>query len=249
MYQEHESFIPPPRQTRIWRYFSTVEKFTSMLEQSGLFFARGDRFDDPFEGSLPRLNTETREQVYRELELSEDEKVLAREIIDTWSMIKRVAPKKVAISCWHMNEVESVAMWRGYGNKGVALSSTFEGLVAGLQGAADPIHIGVVRYEDYDRFVMPEWDFFGPLLRKRMPYEYERELRAIVRHFYQEPEQLRRRIEKGISVAVDLQMLIHAVHLPPGADARFAELIATLLSDHGLHVPILPSGMDAKPSW
>jgi len=50
---ENPALIAPTDvDTKIWR-FMDFTKFVSMLEESGLFFARLDRLGDPFEGSLP----------------------------------------------------------------------------------------------------------------------------------------------------------------------------------------------------
>jgi hypothetical protein len=41
----------PPDDTILWRCTDFV-KFTSLLATKGLYFTRGDRFDDPFEGAM-----------------------------------------------------------------------------------------------------------------------------------------------------------------------------------------------------
>lgn len=52
MYKLHELFIEPQDQNaKIWRYIDFT-KFVSLIDSQELFFARADKFDDPFEGSF-----------------------------------------------------------------------------------------------------------------------------------------------------------------------------------------------------
>ena len=45
--------LKPAPHDAVWRY-TDVPKFVSLLAHRALYFARLDRLDDPFEGSLPR---------------------------------------------------------------------------------------------------------------------------------------------------------------------------------------------------
>ncbi len=55
----HENFIPLEPNTIIWRYLD-FEKYKSLLENKALFFCRADKFIDPFEGSLPKMEADHR---------------------------------------------------------------------------------------------------------------------------------------------------------------------------------------------
>ena len=50
---------PPPSDAILWRYMDFT-KFVALLEMRALFFARSDKLNDPFEGSLPKRNIEAR---------------------------------------------------------------------------------------------------------------------------------------------------------------------------------------------
>jgi hypothetical protein len=61
MFELHPAFIQPENEEiKIWRYLY-FSKFVSLINNRRLYFSRSDKFDDPFEGSLPRPNIEARE--------------------------------------------------------------------------------------------------------------------------------------------------------------------------------------------
>jgi len=92
----------------------------------------------------------------------------------------------MCVSCWHMNGHESAAMWKLYvdSNLGVAIQSTFARLVQSLSSAAEDVHIGIVKYIDYDYDDLPGDDRLHALMHKRREFEHERELRAVANPFY-----------------------------------------------------------------
>ena len=57
MYAQRNSLMTPDEDAILWRYM-TFTKFASLLTKKALFFARADKFGDPFEGSLSALNVE-----------------------------------------------------------------------------------------------------------------------------------------------------------------------------------------------
>ena len=93
----------------LWRYMDFT-KFVSMLESRSIYFCRTDLLGDDFEGSLTRAEAEERERF--ESRLREQHRALV--------LHKSVGPKvrsevqNSIVSCWHMNEYESMAMWRLY---------------------------------------------------------------------------------------------------------------------------------------
>jgi hypothetical protein len=62
---DHSVFKEPEdREIKIWRYMDFT-KLVFSLEESGLFFSRLDRLGDPFEGSVPRKNLDTRREEWK----------------------------------------------------------------------------------------------------------------------------------------------------------------------------------------
>ncbi|MBI1893228.1 MAG: DUF2971 domain-containing protein [Candidatus Rokubacteria bacterium] len=151
----------------IWRYMDFT-KFVAMLEEKALFFARADKLGDPFEGSYARKNEELRPVVYAGLQYDPS----------AWATFYRWVCQWTMISCWHMNEHESAAMWKLYAktNEAIAIRSTYALLRKGLD---DSVHIAVVKYIDYGTKWLPEGNAYYPFVHKRVSFAHERELRAI----------------------------------------------------------------------
>jgi hypothetical protein len=85
MYTEHPSFLQPPDDNEnLWRYMDFT-KFVSLIARSALHFTRGDKFDDQFEGSYPRINAEARERIYDSCELPEILRLALPQLRKTWA--------------------------------------------------------------------------------------------------------------------------------------------------------------------
>jgi hypothetical protein len=59
MYQEHDTFESPESNSRIWRYMN-LAKFIDLFSKRALFFARADKFIDPYEGQPTKENLRIR---------------------------------------------------------------------------------------------------------------------------------------------------------------------------------------------
>lgn len=180
----YHGFDPPEDSTiPLWRYMDFT-KFVSLLESQTLFFCRTDLLGDPWEGSLTKAEAEKR----LAWETSTKRRVLHS---TSHSKIRSEVTNSIA-SCWHMNEYESMAMWRLYltGSEGVAVQSTYQRLIDSFpqfdgesKGRNEDntekellIHVGVVHYVDYEA-TNPIG--FRRELRKRKSFEHEREIRAV----------------------------------------------------------------------
>jgi hypothetical protein len=67
MFKEDPEFNTPPDETTIWRYMDFT-KFIALLEDNSLFFSRGDKFRDRFEGSVPRRVAQESRELWRHLQ-------------------------------------------------------------------------------------------------------------------------------------------------------------------------------------
>jgi hypothetical protein len=142
------------------------------------------------------------------------------------------------VSCWHLNELESAAMWRLYlkSDEGVAIRSSFARLRDSVRDFAFPVFIGVVNYLDFatDRF--REGISFAPLFHKRRSFDHERELRAMVWPFNPPDELPIAEIVRdgGLYVPVDIGTLIEGVCVAPPAPGWFTDLVASITEHYGL---------------
>ena len=101
----------------------------------------------------------------------------------------------IAISCWHLSEDESAAMWQRYAPKGlgIAIQTTVNRLQGALfypLGIAEfpgrAVHYSPVHYVDYATQILNEDSAVFPAFFKRREFAYEREYRALVELTQQE---------------------------------------------------------------
>jgi hypothetical protein len=238
----HPAFVPPTNPyIRIWRYMDFTQ-FVSMLEEKALLFTRADLLVDKFEGTMSKPLWDFLEQNSD----PEQHAGLAR-LTKGWSFI----------SCWHMNEIESAAMWKVYSTsrESVCLQATYARLREAL---AEDVYVGTVNYISYERDKIPAGNIFWPLVHKRKSFEYERELRAVWSdlanvasagpavasgaEYQPAPQQV-------IWKRIDLTNLVENVFVSPTAGQWFSELVSKVLATYGLNLPVKRSDLAAEPLY
>jgi hypothetical protein len=262
--EDISKYIPPPgdENATIWRY-TDFAKFLALLETQRLFFPRVSTLDDPFEGSFPSSQT-VLSRVLGALVpgvLPEDAQIeLHPSIYKIWKVMRYWA----SISCWHLAEHESAAMWRLYGPEGgaIAIRSTVKRLREALStvpvpegyGGRPEILIGKVEYIDYSKDRIPDGSFAAQMYRKRRSFEHERELRAMLLQFplaesggrpdyEKEPE------DTGVAVPVDINVLIEGIAVAPQAPSWVLDVVRRVCKRYGLDAVPTQSAMDAAPLY
>jgi hypothetical protein len=226
-------------QTRLWRYFD-LPKFQSLIECQALYFASAREFEDRFEGSIPStLAARLRENI---------PEPIAAHSSKAFEELRRLTK----ISCWHMNEGESAAMWSLYvrDKRGIALRTTVDRLTSAIQPyriqphyAEERIWMGPVRYIDYRTEHMLGSLGLGRFFHKRRSFAHEQEFRVVVQLTLAEEFGVRVP-EKGIFVPVDMSCLCEAIHLAPETDEELRHTIENLVARAGLSIPVSQSEMD-----
>lgn len=242
MYVDHSDFEKPiDPGTKVWRYMDFT-KFINLLANSTLFFNRADKFRDTFEGSYPSSNKELAPVVYPDM----DPEVMERMITDIRLFNKRLRERTV-ISCWHMNEYESAAMWDLYlkNNEGIAIQTTFKSLSESFNEADEEIYIGKVTYSDFDKDWMPERSAFYPFVHKRKSFEHEKEIRAFI-SILPEPI-LESPFDFGANIKVNLNLLIENIYIHPDAPIWFAETVKSVLKAYNVDKPVIHSSLYGLP--
>jgi hypothetical protein len=151
-----------------------------------------------------------------------------------------------------MNDHESAAMWKLYSfsNEAIAVRSTYQRLRAALPPEAA---IGAVRYVDYSSDHIPEGHVLSPFIYKRRSFEYEQELRAVIREDPPiENEVCRVDAENprtGFTVPATLSDLIERVYIAPTAPAWFADLVTQITAKYGLGAEVIRSDIDGQPVY
>jgi hypothetical protein len=220
-----------------------VDKFESLVETGRLFFpsvALLAEEMDPFEG---RLSAPTIGE-FREIPAGEAaDKVAERQAIADHNLgLIHASRQLLYVSCWHLAEYESAAMWQVYAGvgKGIAIKSTIGRLKAAFADESIEIEIGAVSYIDHATDPTPWSNAFFRALYKPRAYQSESEVRCVV---------LAVGDGRGMFVNVDVLELIEGVYVAPRSSPELRERVRDLLGKHGLDGTLRTSALDAPPSY
>jgi hypothetical protein len=281
-YEEYSGYnIPQKPDAPIWRYMD-LAKLLDLVTRRALFFPSCDKLRamDPFEGQLTYSDTDL---FNADLVNIADEEIRKQGFNDRSEFVSFVkghqsvaggvgfVAKAHFISCWHMNDDESDAMWKIYAkdDAGVAIRSSFARLKSAFETAEETVKIGVVNYDDFrnSRTATP-YDVDNFYMRKRTAFGHEKELRAVVRKFdmntvmfYRNADGSRGTRDKhdiaqpvatilkvpGIYVTVDLEKLIEKIVVAPMASGWFSQLVADLIKTLGYKFEVLQSELSRTP--
>lgn len=261
MHKEHPVFEKPEDENgKIWRYMDFT-KFVSMIDRKALFFTKVDRLDDKFEGSLskiyyPPLSPERKAFL---------EKAFSKELLEYIKKqnteFNKALRKWTVVNCWNMSECESAAMWKLYlkSDEGVAVQSTYRKLADSFRDYKEnDIWIGVVKYIDYEKEIIPFGNAYYPYVYKRKSFEHEKELRAVISKFpleampskgllNQENFSDREVFPDSLEVHIDLEMLVERVYISPTAERWFEELVSSVMKKYGFDKPFTKSSLASDP--
>jgi hypothetical protein len=235
VYKEHWAFKKPDEENvKVWRYMDFT-KFVSLLEKKSLFFSNPTMHGDKFEGSITEADFQQNVSLRGIVE-----KFFSRDAAEKNEKASAESRKRlkslVCVNCWHINEFESAAMWKLYlkSNEGIAIQSTFKRLTESFNEYRDNyVYIGMIKYIDYTRESIPKNHFINPLMHKRISFEHERELRALISRFpmgfSKEPPRLNLSpFTDGLYVPIKLDTLIEKVHVAPSSETWFYELVKSV---------------------
>lgn len=250
-----DEYEEPLKNDILWRYMD-LPKFISLISRKEIYFASANSFEDIFEGAKGILDKKDKwDSFYLDFfEKSiltapfQDQNELTIEKVkaDSERLLKQLNEsgnlqrKYTFISCWHLNEYESEAMWKLYSkdvSNALAIKTTFGNLYEALD--RNPyIDIGKVKYIDYKkRFT----SINGAFWYKRKSFEYEKEVRAIItKHDI---------TSKGIYIPIDIKKLILGVYVSPYASTWFVDVVKDVVQKYRLNIPVSYSQMLEKPFY
>jgi hypothetical protein len=149
-----------------------------------------------------------------------------------------------------MNQHESAAMWKLYlkSDEGIAIQSTYGKLKRSLIDE-EQIHIGVVKYIDYEKEWVDAGNLYSPFVHKRKSFEHEQEVRALVTKWpTDEPSDFSKdTINCGLKIKTDIETLVEQIYVAPSAPNWFAELVKAVVTRYGYDFEIVHSRLDEKP--
>lgn len=128
---------------------------------------------DPHEGSFGSFNIENRREIY-----GDDFTSMERLFRHAFPRM----PHHTYISCWHLGERESMAMWEIYAarGRGLAVRTTMSRLVQALSYDEGSVVGSTVSYVDKSETYIPEGNLFSSFVQKHDAYEYENEFRLMI---------------------------------------------------------------------
>jgi hypothetical protein len=236
----HPCFPQPlDRSVKVWRYLD-LPKLIWLLEKRKLYFSRLDLLGDSHEGSTPELNIQARNEFFRQH---------APSIVAMLPESNRQLRTSVYVSCWCFGNDESEAMWRLYcpDSRGVAIQLTYQSLVDSI--AHEPfLHIGCVRYIDYEKDWFPEGNVYYPVMHKRIAFSHEREVR-LAKSFMENYHSGNQ--PAGISIEWDIEKYIEAIYVDPYAPDWYQEVVVAVTQKFSANLKqqILWSRMRADPRY
>ncbi len=188
-------------ENKLWKYLDVIKFLT--LVNGELYFARADKFKDKYEGAIPKQNYLHFADMYRRAKLNQRDNASESDIsIETNYTRKGLhkgiekdirkeffrkfneRKKKVAISCWHLNQSESAAMWEVYSRagQGIAVCTTLQKLHKIRKPNGYEMEMFKVDYIDFDKTFDSGFTDYEllPFKNKRKEFEYEHEFRIML---------------------------------------------------------------------
>lgn len=253
MYEKHPVFVQPNNEEiKVWRYMDFT-KLISLIDSRRLFFTRADKFNDPFEGSYPKINVQARAQLPESVtkDMTDENIQKLIEALKKSGEINKQWPRFTAINCWHMSNYESAAMWKLYlkSDEGVAIQSTYSKLKKSLTDD-EKVYLGVVKYLDYDSEFFDSGNILSPFVHKRKSFEHESEVRALCIKWPTGDKGMdfsKYTIDYGIVIKTDLEILIEKIYIAPNAPVWFSELVRSAVNRYGYSFEIVQSKLNDSP--
>lgn len=136
-------------------------------------------------------------------------------------------------NCWHINNNENYALWKIYldnQKEGIAVKSTIGNLKKALSVEDDKVFLGRVNYTDKKLSLNNESKVneHSVILRKRLQYSYESELRAFV---VSKTETGDENSYDALLVDIDIEQLVQEIWISPFAGQWLLEMINRLLEN------------------
>jgi hypothetical protein len=246
----------------IWRYMDFA-KYVALLRTKSLYFARLDKLEDPFEGSICRAEYE---DIVERAKKGEEDGRLPPDwrgiYFDVLMQAARNGRRSCYVNCWHLNEGESEAMWRLYSQStfAIAVKSTYGRLRDVIPAPNDlgrpyvgPL-LGKVTYLDHYNEKLPTGNLLVPIMNKRPSFRHEQECRALVwipepddYLFMPDPDAIFKKYPEGLNIQVDLAELVEFTAVSPLAPGWFLESVADVTLRYGCQWPTNASSLAAKP--
>lgn len=227
---------------KVWRYMR-INRFYEFIESRKIHFSSANQFSDPFEGAVVVKPYGSEDAV---------EKHKLGRIEKSFEELKRLTK----ISCWHIEDHESDAMWKLYSGagKGIAISSSPEKIRESLEPYRIQPEYGIeelwganVSYVDLVKeclnVSMLERFYF-----KHYAFSWEKEFRLAISLRLAEDMGVSVP-EKGIFVGADIFNLIDEIHIGPSVASEQRDKVLELCHSLGLGDRVNISSLLGSPRY
>jgi hypothetical protein len=228
-----------PRSSQLWRFIDFT-KLISILGKKELKFVRADQFEDPFEGAILKQSI----QFYEE---AKNINPAIQPLIDSYLKIMPFARIGTFISCWHINDSESAAMWKLYTNSydGIAVVTQFDKLDYVLseykyQDKSQIVH-GQVTYANFDKAKYRDGNTASPFMFKRDSFKHENEFRAILQPLIFEngyPTNDSSKYPLSIGIPIEPNTLFNKIVVAPYAPNWVVDLVQDVINKYDCIIPV-----------
>jgi len=256
---------PENPQQKIWRYLN-YGKFLDLLVSQSIYFSRIDKLDDPFEGSYPLRNPEFElENIQKELiDIGMDKTIAistAKGGRRSLSQFRQALLKRVFVNCWYMADHENAAMWKMYGNDGIAIQSTFQKFKQALENknGKEKIYFSQITYIDYTEHRFDNsLNLNLPFFHKHKSFENEQEIRAII---FETPisnsnildVEALSPTQEGITITIEdnsIAKMIEKIHVAPKSPDFVIHALKDVVKKYGVSEDIVKkSNLDIDPIY
>lgn len=222
----------------LWRYIDAA-KFIDLVHNRTLFFARGDQFEDKFEGAFTKSIKQAIEQSYE-----------INRIDFTFDEFKKRLRERVFLNCWHASPDDSMAMWSIYGRSttALAITTTVGQLRDTIEAVSIPHNLAIakVRYVKHWRDPKLKINPYSNVFAYKVKaYEFEKEVRVIIDRFHEEFDA--EITDTGMRVQISLDKLLRSVVIAPEAPPWFLGLIEGVAIKYGVGAPVRRSKLAFDP--
>lgn len=253
---------------KLYKYMD-LEKFLSLIIRSEICFCNqsGLKNIDPYEGAMTKselLQEAIVKNIMKDIKQSARFKKINIKNGDTHLSIDKDEFDKYRIyndsiyyiDCWHINENESLAMWKVFSNNknSIAINTTKEKLINSIINDNKDIYLKEVEYDnlfsDEAEFSNPiktiqlvnnetlhiesgdqfSWSVETGLLRKAKYYEYEKELRL----YFKDKDNA----ELTKFIKMDLSNMIDEIIISPNCDEWFLTILNDILKKYDLNIKV-----------
>lgn len=228
------------KDTQVLRRYLDAAKFLDLLHNQTLFFARGDQFEDKFEGAFTKSIKHAIEKSYA-----------INKIDFSYEKFKRKLRERVFLNCWHASADDSMAMWSIYGrsNTAVAITTTVAQLRNVISELHLPYHVSISRVQYVKHWHDPKLQinpYSNVFAYKVKAYEFEKEVRIIIDRFHDELDS--RISEMGMPIKVPLSQLLRSIVIAPEAPIWFLDLIKNVTAKkYNVRIPVRRSRLAMTP--